>query len=656
MNFFEAQEQAKQRSTRLIVLFCVAVVLIVLTVYLAVSLGFVIYAVGSDGVADWWSWTRFWMTLVITVGFIAIGSLVKSSELSGGGRVVARMLGGRLVDGSNRNPLHRRLYNVVEEMALASGVPVPEVYVLEHQYRINAFAAGFTMDDAVVAVTQGALQALSRDELQGVVAHEFSHILNGDMRLNTRLIAVLHGILMLTLLGRILQSDEDSASGFYARPRLSGRRMGGGVRGGGGGQAGLAIVAVLIVAVLVTVIGYVGAFFARWIQGCVLRQREYLADASALQFTRNPDGIGGALKKVGGLFNGSYVSASRTEDATHLFFSNPLFSGSKLDSGRHPPLAERIRRVDPHWDGTYPKVERPRPQRVEEEQPGMRGVSPDFLTAGVLAGGLLSRAAPADLSALVAASGRTASDRLSPDLKAAAHDPARARELMLALLMAPEEAARQAQLAQIAGSPAGLDAAVAGALCGPVAALNDEDRLALLDITVPALKDVSEMEFQELARLIDTLIRWDHRTTGFEFLVRRAFLQQVGPKAGSDKVDTGDVVFKDIRQIAGSISVLLSLMAREASKSTNMARTKLEQAVKQSYILNGHVAFIEDAELDFERADRALDEIRHTTFAIRRHVVEAATQCAALGEKPTPSELGLLRIFSRTLGCPIPRT
>src|SRR5690606_28971990 len=253
-----------------------------------------------------------------------------------GGSVVAGLLGGLPVNPATDDPDERRLVNVVEEMAIASGVPVPAIYVLPGEESINAFAAGYGVHDAAVAVTRGALKHLTRDELQGVIAHEFSHILNGDMRLNIRLIGLLHGLLLLALIGRVLLR-----SGGRSRGRRKEK----------GGSVQVALIGLGLV-----LLGYIGVFFGKLIKAAASRQREYLADAAAVQFTRNPEGIAGALKKIGALGAGSRIVHPRAEELSHLYFASGLRSSFAGLFATHPPLVERIRRIDPSFSGDFEGV------------------------------------------------------------------------------------------------------------------------------------------------------------------------------------------------------------------------------------------------------------------------------------------------------------
>ena len=311
MNFFEHQAAARRGSGRLVLLFLLAVAGIVLAVDLATLL--------FTG-----SWGATAAATVATLLVIALGSLYRIASLRGGGAVVAAQMGGTLVPEDTREPSLRRLRNVVEEIAIASGVPVPRLFVMEQEAGINAFAAGYSPSDAAIAVTRGALDRLNRDELQGVIAHEFAHVLNGDMRLNIRLIGLLFGILMLSLIGqRIL---------IYGR---LGRSRDG--------------TPILVAALVAMAVGAIGVFFGRMIKAGVSRQRELLADASAVQFTRQTRGLAGALKKIGGLDAGSKLQdKADAEEVSHMLFG----PGAALSGlfATHPPLVERIRRLEPTFD------------------------------------------------------------------------------------------------------------------------------------------------------------------------------------------------------------------------------------------------------------------------------------------------------------------
>jgi Zn-dependent protease with chaperone function len=346
MDFFAAQ-QASRRRTRLLVVFYLLATLAVAAAVTGIFAGFWLWAEVTPIQPDAaWLETR-WQTLAgvaaITIVFIGLASLYRVVSLRGGGARIARELGANPLPPDASDPLRRRLRNVVEEMAIASGVPVPDIYVLEQEGGINAFAAGYFPQDAVVAVTRGALEQLDRDELQGVVGHEFSHILNGDMRLNVRMLGPLFGITILGLLGRSLLRNLRLQRSIGSSRKSSG-----------------ALPVVLVAAGLV-VVGWVGVTAARMIKAGVSRQREYLADASAVQFTRQPQGIAGALKKIGGIQEHSWFTRADSEEVNHMLFA----TGAPLRGwfATHPPLDKRIQRLDPEFNSES-KPSAPRPSDI----------------------------------------------------------------------------------------------------------------------------------------------------------------------------------------------------------------------------------------------------------------------------------------------------
>ncbi|MFQ5844256.1 MAG: M48 family metallopeptidase [Planctomycetota bacterium] len=340
MNFFQHQARAQRNTVRLVVFFLLAVVLIFCALGLVGLVAKAAMNTHDPGSRfTWWDPELLGWIGAITLAVIAGGTLIRISELRQGGPAGGQPRGGPRVDRSTTDPGRRRLINVVEEMAIASGVSPPLVFVLEHETGINAFAAGYSPHDAAVAVTRGCLDLLNRDQLQGVIAHEFSHIFNGDMRLNIRLIGVLHGILVIGMLG----------AGAMRAAAYAGR---------GRSRDGRGALALLAIGAMVAAVGYVGVFFGRLIKAAVSRQREFLADASAVDFTRNPAGVAGALKRIGGFSGHSRIRSRHAEEMSHMFFSNALsrfyLFGSAMAT--HPPLPERIRRIEPGWDGRFPAV------------------------------------------------------------------------------------------------------------------------------------------------------------------------------------------------------------------------------------------------------------------------------------------------------------
>ncbi|MGE3822386.1 MAG: M48 family metallopeptidase, partial [Isosphaeraceae bacterium] len=486
-DFFEQQDSARRQSGWLVLLFALSVVAIIAAIYAVATLLTMSAAKGPQTVPAF-DVGRLGIVATAVLVVISGGSLYKVWALSDGGDGVARMLGGRLISPSTDDPAERRLLNVVEEMALAAGTPVPPVYLLDEEPSINAFAAGLTPGDAVIGVSKGCLDHLSRDEIQGVVGHEFSHILNGDMRLNLRLMGLIHGILVISLVGQILFRIA-----AHSRPRSSRDNE----KGGG------AAVFLLVGGVALWLIGLIGVFFGRLIKCAVSRQREFLADASAVQFTRNPEGLAGALKKIGGLQEGSRLRTPNAEQAAHMFFSQGVFSLSRL-LATHPPLEERIRRLDPQFSGAFPREPEGRTvtfSAEERDEAAARAVgladASRSVARGVAAPSRVDttpyRLSPHEALASVGAPSEAHMEYanellhgLPPILNEAARDPFSARAVVYALLIDEDENVAQGQLDHLDSGGARGTAVETLRLLPAVRSLGRSARIPLADLTFPA--------------------------------------------------------------------------------------------------------------------------------------------------------------------------
>jgi Zn-dependent protease with chaperone function len=374
MDFFDQEAHARKQTRRLIWLFGLAVLAVVTLTYLVLALIilFFLKPVWQNSVSLWqnsvfdyfdnfpvppahdglihplrvleklWNPHLFCWTAISTLILIATGCLYKIRLLSDGGPAVAELLGGRRLESSPSNLDEQRLRDVVEEMAVASEMAVPEIYVLDRERGINSFAAGHTREDVAIGVTFGCLKLLTRDELQGVVAHEFSHVLNGDTRFNMKLMGLAHGLFWPTIVGRILvrgstRAPEIGDSIFDA-------------------DEGVHFLPTAPVGFLFLMVGGISAPFVRWLKSVICREREWLADAAAVQFTRNPAGIAGALKKIGGLYKAGRLDTPYAETASHLYFSSSDYDPWFNFLATHPPLAKRILAIDPTFDGQFPHI------------------------------------------------------------------------------------------------------------------------------------------------------------------------------------------------------------------------------------------------------------------------------------------------------------
>ncbi len=617
MNFFEHQDRARRQSGLLIFLFGLAVLGIILAANAAV-----LFTVGPDPEL------LIGVTL-LTAGTIGIASMVRTMQMRGGGGQIARQLGGTLVDHDTTDPLRRRLRNVVEEMAIASGVPVPEIYVLEHEQGINAFAAGYSTADAAVAVTRGALEHLSRDELQGVIAHEFSHILNGDMRLNIRLIGFLFGILVIAILGRrLLFSARFARDSRGAAPAV---------------MIGLAIL----------IVGYIGLFFGRWIRAAVSRQREFLADASAVQFTRQPDGIGGALKKIKALYAGSFLTAD-AEEVGHMLFGQSM--GYQMFA-THPPLEDRIRAVDPSFDPA--EIERiaermdrhaqsrraeaeeaEREDETRERGPGGLPLDADNLAEKIGQPGLNQVFMAA---ALVAA--------IPKQLERAAHSDEWAQEVICYLLLSHDDEVREEQLLTIARSLGSESEQQVRALRQSVPELPAGQRLPLLEIAFPSLRRRPERELLDLMRLVEALVEADGRIDVFEYALARLVNRQILDALHPERVRSGGN-----RKLVAMADEAVDLMAIVAWHGHPEQPQEVEDAL---------AAALERAGLDSPetipglqewagRMDTALDRLDRLKPREKERLVNALACCVLHDGEVIPEEMDLMRVVCGMLHVPIP--
>ncbi|HEY1069596.1 MAG TPA: M48 family metallopeptidase [Thermomonas sp.] len=623
MNFFEHQAAARRASMRLVVLFALAVVGIVAAVDLAAWL-----------VAP--SWRMLAFTTGLTVLTILFGSLYRIASLGGGGEVVAQQMGGTLVPADTTDPALRRLRNVVEEMAIASGVPVPKLYVMEEEAGINAFAAGFSPADAVVAVTRGALERLNRDELQGVVAHEFSHVLNGDMRLNVRLIGVLFGILMIGLIGRKV---------------LEYGRFGGSRNKNAG--------ALLVAALVAMVVGYVGLFFGRMIKAGVSRSRERLADASAVQFTRQTAGLAGALKKIAGLEAGARLNhRGDAEEVSHMLFGDGIgFSGL---FATHPPLLERIQALEPGFRG----------EQLERLRADWRATPPDGLREDVALGlagtgdGALPaaqaqvRVSPAQVSAQVATPASDdyrRADAIVEAIPEALRDLARDRTavmpLLLALLLAEADDALDAQRQAIA---ARLDDAVADHAVRIhqqlTADLHPSLRLPLAALAFPVLRLRPRPQLEAFLAAVRAVIEADGAVSLFEYCLARLLDVQVRESLDPARYARfGRHKPGNVRQ---EFATLLAVVARYGNAEDAAAR-RAYLAGLQRVLPRDHLPYAPPA-----AGVLALDAVWAPLDALdplaKQALVEAVTDAISSDGRVSVAEAELLRTICGVLHCPLP--
>ncbi|KRW58862.1 M48 family metallopeptidase [Pseudomonas sp. TTU2014-080ASC] len=627
MNFFEHQAQAQRNSGLLLVLMVLAVVSLIAITSLLLGMIWNLRDTGQTqslpGHMDWLpSWELIGVVSLAIITVVLGGSLGKWVELRKGGSVIAERLGGRLINLSPQSFEERRLLNVVEEMALASGSPVPPVYVLDDS-SINAFAAGLTPQDAVIGVTQGAISHLSREELQGVIAHEFSHIFHGDMRLNTRLVAVLNGILLMGLIGSLLVRS-------IGRSRSSGRNR----------SKDNLVALLMLTGVTLWVTGAAGTFFGNLIKAAVSRQREYLADASAVQFTRNPQSIAGALKKIGGSARGSQLHSGYAAEFSHMFFAAGVRQTLLGLHATHPPLEKRIRRITPEWDGSFPPVTvnpplTPKSWAAEEAAfAGFRAQSAlDAIDA-------VGEPTPQHLEVA-----QQVLERIDVALKEAAHRCIGAQAIVFGLLLDQRPEYARAQLQSLQGVSAAEVFEELQGLKNALLRLPSGLRLPLLDLSLPALKLMSREQYAAFKESVKSLIIADGRVALSEWallrIVERNVMNQRQPYSRYR-----------LSQLADEVSIVLTLMSRTGAATEQDAQLAFDKGCTEVGLTSLRMRAVTETSL--RALEQSLERLCQLKPLQKPRLLKALVRCIEHDGQIEPLEAELFRAVADILDCPMP--
>lgn len=611
MDFFHHQDTARQRTGLLVMLFTLAVLAITGLVSV-ISIGIYFYFTGEPFTTQ----SIISYCLLSFVGVllvVSISSFIRLSELNAnGGRGVAESIGGKLISTDTSNAKHRQLLNVVEEMSIASGTPVPPVYVLAEEHGINAFAAGMSIDDAVIGVTQGALDAFSRDELQGVIAHEFSHILNGDMRLNTRLIGALFGITCIAHFGHLILDNSNSTRHVS--------------RSSSDSNKGFAVI--ILIAIVCLVLGWLGTLFGNMIKAAISRQREFLADASAVQFTRNDQGIAGALKKIGSNVQGSTLNTKASDEMSHMMFGQSKLSGFSGLFATHPPLDERIRRIEPNWDGIYAQHSHAQNTAFDNEQ---------------VSGFAVSGGSPASQSASpseqLSETGQQLISQLPPELVDIAREPYSARFVAFALIFDGSDIQREI-----------IKSYVPLASQSTLLPWLDYDlplhlRFPLLELALPALKSLSEAQKISLCKVLRELSETDNQYSLAEWCVINLLEKQLLASFGFIKQH------KTLKQLEESVFWLLRELAW-------VSHSQADKAQRAYHCALAHLGFpevkLEPANSNWHLSRAALELLLQLKPKDRRMFVKACRLAIESDGEITVAEGELYRVIACFLEVPEP--
>lgn len=638
MDFFEAQDRAKRNTGKLVVLYLLAVIGIVFSIYM-ISLLIIQWQFNDFGGG---LWSPVWLTVVtVTVLItIVIGTLTRVAQLRKGGSAVAELLGGRRLDPSTTDLNERRLMNIVEEMSIASGMPVPDVYVLDDEENINAFAAGFNTMDAAIGVTRGALEQLSRDEMQGVIAHEFSHIFNGDMRFNVRLIGVLNGILLIHVMGMVVMRSV----------MYSGRSRSRSSKDGGGN----AVIVVVLVGLSLVIIGYIGMLFGRMIQSAISRQREYLADAAAVQYTRNPDGLAGALSKIASKRKGGEIKDGHAMEMSHLFFASSFHSLFDKLYSTHPPVDKRIKAINPSFDLADEKRKDKIRKKFEKDHVAgsEKAATPKSGVAGHAA--LTPEVILAAIGTLddrhIQRAGSMLHD-IPESLRDAAHEAFSAEALIYAMIVISGSTQDRAKLPVWFKSESGEG--IPAEIEKLIGILENGDRawfLPLADMAHASLRGMSRKQYESFRDRIRRLAMESEEENLFAFAIEKIVERKLASVFSSDK--TPEIRHHNLKSIEQELSVLISALAQLSGEQKHAAWDAGMKPI--SKVAPEEMKLLDPEECGLKELDSALDELSMTANPVKKYILSSIIHTVIADKEITIEEKELIRAISEALDCPIP--
>jgi Zn-dependent protease with chaperone function len=668
VDFFASQELARRNTRKLVLLLALTVVCITLAIYGLIVGIFVFSGKGQqlfrlEDMSNWFTSLQnlelFGGVLTGVSAVVGFGSLYKISELNAGGKVVAEMLGGRRLLPGSSDLAERRLLNIVEEMALASGVAVPPVYVLDGEAGINAFAAGHTIDDCVIGVNRGTLETLNRDELQGVIAHEFSHILNGDMKMSLRMIGLLHGILIIALIGyQLLRMVGNTRSSSNDKD------------GKGGGAA-----AFLVLGLGLLAIGGIGLLFSKLIKASVSRQREYLADAAAVQFTRNPEGIAGALKMIGASQSSSIVRQESAESISHMFFAN--MHGSRFAGlfSTHPPLVKRIQKLDPRFTGDFQEYLKTRPtasvleDRREEEREQRRSPLEKFGFPGMGlpgmglpgAAGTGSMGASLNPAMLVSAVGdptdedvvysRVLVGNIPDALQRAIRDVFLARCVVFGWLLDEAPDVRREQLEVVRQNSNDATLQYTEQFATQIQSVAIEFRLPISEILQGTLVGMSDKQYRTFRATVVQLIKADREVDLFEFFIQHHLLGHLDRHFGIGLPHR--TLYESLDKLEEECATLLAVLA-EFGHDDQPSAADAFAAAWQSLPTKFGPRNYATGGWDYPRLANAVKRLSHAAPAARKQLLAAAAISISHDTQISIIEAELYRSLGESLDCPVP--
>lgn len=642
MNFFQHQERARRRTWLLAGYFILAIIAIVMAVSMTLFLATLYVQGDHTSLYQWLSSPTMWFSAIVTLLIILFGSARKAWQLRGGGVALAKLLNAREVLSTTNDSADRRLRNVTEEMAIASGIPAPRTFVMENEHAINALVAGYRPAAAVLIVTRGTLDSLNRDELQGVIGHEFSHIFNADMRLNMRLIAILAGILAIGKVGELLIHSNTRAHFFNRR---SGRKE----------AAGIA--AIIVLGLLMMAVGYIGLFFGRLIKAAISRQRELLADASSVQFTRNPSGIANALIKIRNQ-HGSHLLSSHGEDMSHMCFGATVPFRLQNLLATHPPVDQRLQALGGGW------LARARVRQRQNSDHGANGTSAGNGSHTAMPEQAMGFAngSPAQVASAVTAFGvagsvgtvaeahlgyaRSLLDSIPKQLQHQLRQTESARWVVLALAISVSKSSHAELVSGLSLSALEKDSVLQ--LAEQIRALGTRLRLPLADLAIPTLQQLPAEQRKALLQELNALVQHDQRLTLFEFVLTRILADHLRANAAR----SSSIRFRRYDALATQIQLVLSLMVYASGAKGEQAQQLFRSA--SGTLLPAGRTLLTGKQCRIEALDQALTDLRDLTPLLKGPLLDGLADVARADGLIQVQEAELLRGIASLMDCPMP--
>jgi Zn-dependent protease with chaperone function len=630
MNFFAAQKKAKKYTFRLFVLEFLGLIGIVACAELVIiSILYYLNSPNPQTFIEFSTELILGLSVIlfpIVLFIIFFASLYKRFSLRrNGGKAIAEALGGKLLNHESDNIDEKKVLNVVEEMAIASGISVPPVYMLDDE-SINAFAAGFDKDDIVIGVTKGTVKLLSRDELQGVIAHEFSHIFNGDMKINMNITSSLYGLLFLGMTGRSI---------LYALSRMKSNSD----------KADNIKFALSLLGVSFIIIGFFGYLFGHIMKLAISRQREYLADATAVQYTRDTQGIANALKKIGGFASGSKIESTKASEFSHFYFANGDKSFISKMMSTHPPLDVRIKVLDKDWDGIYLNpLKSKKEDKVKSNKQKTTQKSKHVILVSTLLNSL-DRIGEPNVDAA-----KEMLELIPKSIKKESASLLGSINVVLSLLLDKNsEEQRVKQLGIVSSTYSESFSKDVVKVYNDLMKNYNGSYLNIASVSIPQLRQLSINQYETFRKVFLELIQSDNKVSFYEWMMQRIIINQLDVVFGIKKAE--DERYYSIQSIKDEINLLISKFAYSEYKDNVKSKEAVESLRKNG---NQLLEYIDSNHYTLEDIDRALDKIALADKKISVSILKDLIVLADHNGELSQIELDLIKTISISVGIPIP--